>query len=82
MKLLVQALVDVILYLEMADDEEVSPEAATEAYDVIIASLYRLESQEKEELVAAIREIAASERNPERAELVANLPAGLGLLLE
>jgi hypothetical protein len=79
-EILVQTLADTLLYLESVPDEKVSPESASAIYDIVAASLLRLDKADKAEMAQVLGALADATTNPEKAEFFADLPSGLGLV--
>jgi hypothetical protein len=81
-EILVQTLADTLLYLESVPEDEVSPESASVIYDIVAASLMRLDKADKAEMAQILTALGETTTNPEKAEFLADLPSGLGLVAD
>ena len=79
-EILVQTLADTLLYLESTSDEKIAPEVAATVYDIVAESLIRLEKSDKAEVARILTKLAERTTNHEKAEFLADLPNGLGLV--
>jgi hypothetical protein len=78
-RILVRALVDLAVSIELSSDDEIDPRTATTLLDDLAASLDDLSDAERDELVDYIEEQAESTRDPDRREVLLDLPDTLAL---
>lgn len=79
-EILVQTLADTLLYLENTSDDKIAPEVAATVYDIVAESLIRLEKPDKAEVTRILTSLADRTKDVEKAEFLADLPNGLGLV--
>jgi signal transduction histidine kinase len=79
-EILVQTLADTLLYLENTSDDKIAPEVAATVYDIVAESLIRLEKPDKAEVTRILTSLAGRTTDQEKAEFLADLPNGLGLV--
>ena len=81
-EILVQTLADTLLYLENTADDKIAPEVASTVYDIVAESLIRLDRPDKAEVTQILTSLAERTSDQEKAEFLADLPNGLGLVTE
>jgi hypothetical protein len=79
---LLEALLNCIVPLQLADDEAVDLDLAVAISEDIAATLGRLGPSDRTLLATLIRQLAARETDPARREVLEQTPDALGLLLE
>lgn len=78
-RILVRALVDLAVSIELSSDDEIDPRTATTLLDDLAASLDDLSDAERDEIVDFIEDQAESTRDPDRREVLLDLPDTLAL---
>ncbi|MEV8509283.1 hypothetical protein AB0368_31225 [Actinoplanes sp. NPDC051475] len=78
-RILVRALVDLAVSIELSSDDEIDPRTATTLLDDLAASLDDLSDAERDEIVDYIEDQAESTRDPDRREVLLDLPDTLAL---
>lgn len=78
-RILVRALVDLAVSIELSSDDEIDPRTATTLLDDLAASLDDLSDAERDEIVDYIEDQAESTRDPDRREVLLELPDTLAL---
>ncbi|PRY29004.1 hypothetical protein [Pseudosporangium ferrugineum] len=78
-RILLRALVGLAVSIELSSDEEIDPRTATTLLDDLAADLDDLSESERDELLDFIEELADATRDPERREVLLDLPDALAL---
>ncbi|MCM4083799.1 hypothetical protein [Paractinoplanes hotanensis] len=79
-EVLVRALVELMVTLDLSDEEDVSIEAGSSMLNDAAAILNGLSTEDQEDLVRLIGEFAESETDPDRQDNMRELPGALGLV--
>ena len=81
--LVLEALVEVLIFLEFSEDEVVDPDAAIEVMETIAGILQRMSSVEREAFLRQLEVLsdtqAISEIGQRRSEYISDMPGYLGL---
>ncbi|AGL21502.1 hypothetical protein [Actinoplanes sp. N902-109] len=78
-RILLRALIDLAVSIELTSDDEIAPETATTLLDDLAAALEDLSDAERDELVDYIEELADATRDADRREVLLDLPDTLAL---
>ncbi|MEU2232250.1 hypothetical protein [Streptomyces vietnamensis] len=79
---LAEALVDVLWFIEGCEDEQMDPDDAVKVLEGVAHTVSTLPTDQQQELIELVGEMAASETNPARREFLAGFPEGFGLIDE
>ncbi len=74
---IVKALVDVVLFLELSDDQTIDPDRALGAVEQMAANLQALDAASQRALALGIQSLAAD--YPTNEQFVRDLPEALGI---
>lgn len=77
---LMRALIDLAVSIELTSDDEIDPQTATTLLDDLASALEDLSDDEHDELIDCIEELAEATRDPDRREVLLDLPDTLGLV--
>jgi hypothetical protein len=77
--ILAKALSSVIASIDPSDDEEIDPDFAMTILEPIAALLQEASAEERAEISGLFQAAAEAEASPDRREVIAGLPEGLGL---
>lgn len=80
MRILMQALADQAAFLALSGNDVVNPDAAVAQLELLGALLQALSPDERRVFIGFCRELAESERDPERGEFFESLPENLGMI--
>jgi hypothetical protein len=75
-----RALIDLAASIELSSDDEIEPQTATALLDDLASTLEELTDEEHDELIDLIEELAEETRDPDRREVLLDLPDALGLV--
>ena len=78
-RILVRALIDLAVSIELSSDDEIDPRTATTLLDDLAATLDDLSDADRDELLDYIEELADLTRDPDRREVLLELPDTLAL---
>ncbi|MDP4505305.1 hypothetical protein [Nonomuraea turcica] len=78
---LAKALTEIVISLDLSDDDAITPEAAMEVLQPVIALLQDLPEQDRRALAELINQCAQEETDPERHLTAWETPGTLGLLV-
>ncbi|MFI7596648.1 hypothetical protein [Actinoplanes sp. NPDC049681] len=78
-RILVRALVDLAVSIELSSDDEIDPRTATTLLDDLAANLDDLSDAERDEIVDYIEDLAEKTRDPDRRDVLLDLPDTLAL---
>ncbi|MFI5932373.1 hypothetical protein [Actinoplanes sp. NPDC051494] len=78
-RILVRALIDLAVSIELASDDEIEPETATTLLDDLAVALEDLPEKDRDDLIDHIEELADATRDRDRREVLMDLPDTLGL---
>ncbi|MFJ2825821.1 hypothetical protein ACIO7M_32615 [Streptomyces toxytricini] len=79
---LAKALVDVLWFIDGSEDEQMDQDDAVGVMEGVAHQVSTLPSDQQQELIALIGEMAAAETNPARREFLEEFPEGFGLIDE
>ncbi|MER8233163.1 hypothetical protein [Streptomyces sp. NPDC094049] len=77
---LAEALVDVLWFIEGCEDEQMDPDDAVKVLEGVAHVVSTLPTDQQQELIELVGEMAASETNPARREFLEGFPEGFGLI--
>jgi hypothetical protein len=77
---LMEALIDVLLFLDLSDEEAVDEDAAVDVLEQIGAQLQRLDSSTKHRFVQRVLDRARETESKEQREALESLPEDFGLI--
>lgn len=77
---LIRTLIDVIVFLEFSDEQEVGLDTAVNVLEDITASLANLSEEEKEEFMRVAEEYAVSFSNSDTQDFIRSREKLLGLI--
>ena len=78
-RILARALIDLAVAIELSSDDEIDPRTATTLIDDLAATLDDLSEADRDELLDYIEELADLTRDPDRREVLLELPDTLAL---
>ena len=78
-RILVRALIDLAVAIELSSDDEIDPRTATTLLDDLAATLDDLSDADRDDLLDYIEEQADLTRDPDRREVLLELPDTLAL---
>jgi hypothetical protein len=81
-KVLVHALVNIIVSIDLTDDEDIDPDIATDIIEPAAALFRDLSDEGRREVTSLVLECAELEVNPERKRAILGLPEAIGLVDE
>ena len=81
-KVLIRAFVSVVVSIDLADDEDIDPDIATDILEPAAALFRDLSEEGRREVISLILECAELEENSERKRAILGLPEAIGLLEE
>ncbi|MFG3587389.1 hypothetical protein [Streptomyces sp. NPDC047990] len=79
---LAEALVDVLWFIEGSQDEQMDQDNAVKVMEGVVYVVSTLSSDQQQELIALLGEMAAAETHPGRREFLEEFPVGFGLIDE
>lgn len=79
---LAEAVIFLLAFLELADDDTIDPDSAVTAMENAMADLLRLTRAQREALAAHAERLADRQAHPRMAEFLRNFTDGFGLLDE
>ncbi|MFF7736306.1 hypothetical protein [Streptomyces sp. NPDC007984] len=77
---LANLLVDVVWWLESCGDEEVDPDSAVKMMESVGGVLLRLPSDQRQQLLRVLGELAEAEQDPARREFLESFPLSIGMV--
>ncbi|MFD0723242.1 hypothetical protein [Streptomyces globosus] len=77
-----KALVDVLWFIDGSEDEQMDQDDAVGVMEGVAHQVSTLPSDQQQELIALIGEMAAAETNPARREFLEEFPEAFGLIDE
>ncbi|WP_308299864.1 hypothetical protein [Streptomyces sp. CJ_13] len=77
---LAEALVDVLWFVESAEDEQMDPDNAVKVMEGVAHLVTKLSSDQRNELIELLGIMAEAESDPARREFLEGFPEGFGLL--
>ncbi|MEU9362077.1 hypothetical protein AB0D35_28810 [Streptomyces sp. NPDC048301] len=77
---LADALVDVLWFIDGSEGEQMDQDDAVEVTEGVAHLVSTLPSDQQQELIALLREMAATESNPARRAFLKEFPEGFGLI--
>ncbi|MGW6415022.1 hypothetical protein [Streptomyces sp. NPDC055055] len=77
---LAEALVDVLWFIDGSGDEQMDQDDAVKVTEGVAHVVRTLSSDQQQELIALLGEMAAAETNPARREFLEEFPEGFGLV--
>lgn len=77
---LAEALVDVLWFVENAEDEQMDPDDAVKVMEGVAHLVSKLSSDQRNELIELLGTMAEAESDPARREFLEGFPEGFGLL--
>ncbi len=77
---LAEALVDVLWFVESAEDEQMDPDDAVKVMEGVAHLVSKLSSDQRNELIELLETMAEAESYPARREFLEGFPEGFGLL--
>ncbi|WP_260462086.1 DUF4259 domain-containing protein [Streptomyces lateritius] len=77
---LADALVDVLWFIDGSEDEQMDQDDAVKVMEGVVHVVSTLSSNQQQELIALLGEMAAAETNPARREFLEGFPEGFGLI--
>ncbi|MFC9795722.1 hypothetical protein ACFVJI_24180 [Streptomyces sp. NPDC127584] len=75
-----EALVDVLCFIDGSEDELMDQDDAVKVMEGVAHVVITLPSDQQQELIALLGEMAAAETNPARREFLEEFPEGFGLI--
>ncbi|MFE6715105.1 hypothetical protein [Streptomyces sp. NPDC057695] len=75
-----EALVDVLCFIDGSEDEQMDQDDAVKVMEGVAHVVITLPSDQQQELIALLGEMAAAETNPARREFLEEFPEGFGLI--
>ncbi|MFC8510436.1 hypothetical protein ACFU3J_17430 [Streptomyces sp. NPDC057411] len=79
-RVLVEALVDVLWFIDSSEDEQMDQDEAVRVIEGVAHMVSTLPSDQRQELIALLGEMAAAETNPARRGFLEDFPQGFGLI--
>jgi hypothetical protein len=79
---LIRALANMLVAIELADDDAVDPETAAQLLDDLAADLEDLSDEDAHRVLTELHALAAAEPDPDRRAILVDLPDDLGLSAE
>lgn len=79
-RVLAEALVDVLWFIEGSEDEQMDQDDAIKVMEGVAHTLSTLPDDQRQELVALVGEMAAAETDSARREFLDEFPEGFGLV--
>nr|WP_093898301.1 hypothetical protein [Streptomyces sp. Ncost-T10-10d] len=77
---MVEALVDVLWFIEGSEDEQMDPDDAVKVLEGVARLVIKLSSDQRSELIDLLGTMAEAESDPVRREFLEGFPDGFGLL--
>ncbi|MGA5558828.1 hypothetical protein [Streptomyces lavendulocolor] len=77
---LAEALVDVLWFIDGSEDDQMDQDDAVKVMEGVARVVSTLPSDQQQELIALLGEMAAAETNPARREFLEEFPEGFGLI--
>ncbi|MFG1807811.1 hypothetical protein [Streptomyces sp. NPDC049040] len=77
---LAEALVDVLWFFDGSEDGQMDQDDAVKVMEGVAQVVSTLSSDQQQELIALLGEMAAAETNPARREFLEEFPEGFGLI--
>ncbi|MFD3517985.1 hypothetical protein [Streptomyces sp. NPDC058657] len=77
---LVEALVDVLWFVERSEDEQMDPDDAVKVMEGVAHLVSKLSSDQQNKLINLLGTMADAESDPARREFLEGFPEGFGLL--
>lgn len=77
---LVEALVDVLWFIDGSEDEQMDPDDAVKVLEGVAHLVSTLSNDQQQELIALVKEMAVAETNPARRNFLEGFPDGFGLI--
>ncbi|AQT77028.1 hypothetical protein B1K54_34130 [Streptomyces sp. fd1-xmd] len=77
---LAEALVDVLRYIDGSEDEQMDQDDAVKVMEGVGHVVRTLSSDQRQELIELVGEMAVAENNPARREFLEASPEGFGLI--
>ncbi|WP_082772641.1 hypothetical protein [Actinoplanes sp. TFC3] len=78
-RILLRALIDLAVSIDLTSDDEIDPETATTLLDDLAAALEDLSDADRDELLDYIEELADATKDPDRKDVLLDLPDTLAL---
>ncbi|MET9735176.1 hypothetical protein ABZZ79_32435 [Streptomyces sp. NPDC006458] len=75
-----EALVDVLWFIDGSQDEQMDQDDAVKVMEGVSRVVSTLPSDQQQELIGLVEELAAAESNPARREFLEEFPEGFGLI--
>lgn len=72
-------LIDVVWWLESCGDEEVDPDSAVKMMESVGWVLLQLPSDQREQLLQVLADLAVAEQDPARREFLESFPFSIGM---
>lgn len=79
-RVLAEALVDVLWFIDGSEDEQMDPDDAVKVLEGVGHVVSTLPNDQRQELIELVGEMAADETNPSRREFLEEFPEGFGLI--
>jgi hypothetical protein len=79
---LAEALVDVLWFIDGSEDEQMDQDDAVKVMEGVAHVVGTLPSDQRQELIELVGEMAAAEGDPARREFLEEFPEGFGLIDE
>ncbi|MFV6030618.1 hypothetical protein [Streptomyces sp. NPDC056264] len=76
---LAEALVDALWFIDGSEDEQMDQDDAVKVMEGVARTACMLSSNQQQELIDLLGEMATSETNPARREFLMEFPDGIGL---
>ncbi|MEU5608168.1 hypothetical protein ACI2L4_24325 [Streptomyces sparsogenes] len=73
-------MVDVLWFIDGSEDEQMDPDDAVKVFEGVAHLVSTLPSDQRQELIELVGEMAAVETNPARREFLEGFPEGFGLI--
>ncbi|MCX4444839.1 hypothetical protein [Streptomyces sp. NBC_01789] len=77
---LAEALVDVLWFIDGSEDEQMDQDDAVKVMEGVAHVVSTLSSDQQQELIALLEEMATAETNPARREFLEEFPEGIRLI--
>lgn len=77
---LAEALVDVLWFIDGSEDEQMDQDDTVKVMEGVAHVVSTLPSDQQQDLIALLWEIAATETNPARREFLEKFPEGFGII--
>jgi hypothetical protein len=77
---LAEALVDVLWFIDGSEDEQMDQDDAVKVMEGVAHVVGTLPSDQRQELIELVGEMAAAEGDPARREFLEEFPEGFGLI--